>query len=123
MKTSKEVKRNSLIKNSDLVKIKKVDIDFIYKIIESIDTDFKYSPLGKFYAPYSGVENGMVVDGFIACDNSTGDAWTEFFDLEDRCLIWLIKDSLTITQANFTVVPEKDINGNLLGIEYNDWGQ
>ena len=68
--------------------LKKMVSDDWYSVIDSrkaeeiIDTRL---PAGRFIHPDNGV--------FIGIDNLTKDAWTEEFDSEARCLLWLSREA------------------------------
>lgn len=94
--------------------IVKVDLKFLEDLVDSCDKNYKYQPLGKYYAKATETE-----DGYVACDNSTGDAFTEYFTLEERCILWLANESLSVTQTNFKVIPTVDLTGKI--IEVSSW--
>ena len=63
--------------------IKKIDRDFIDRLINSIGA--KYEPYGKYIC---GEDiNGCTI--WTAVDNSTGDAWTEEFGSRMMAVRWL----------------------------------
>lgn len=61
----------------------KVTVEFIGRVIDSYNNG-KYEPTGMYYAYDDKAKK------YIGCDNRTGDAWTEDFDTEKECLIWLV---------------------------------
>ncbi|VEU83139.1 hypothetical protein [Acholeplasma hippikon] len=77
-----------------------VTATFISDIISLNDDTGKYEPIGKFYA-----RDGK---GYVACDNTTGDAWTEFFDSREEAIKWLDnKDPIYIGQTVINKITNK----------------
>ena len=67
-----------------MVEIRRVTLLFMKQLIASCKQDgisSDYEPKGLFYTRDK--------DSWIACDNRSGDAWTEEFDSEAACVAWL----------------------------------
>lgn len=65
----------------DVFPIQYVSEGLIYEVID------KRQIKGRFYTDYHNDCSGEVQ--WLACDNSTGEAWTEDFDTKVMCLSWL----------------------------------
>jgi len=52
--------------------------------LEMMEIIEKRTPIGKYYRYHFGINK------YVACDNSTGDAWVEEFETRHEAIDWLM---------------------------------